>query len=113
MLPLPPITQNKFKRLQSLAFRLEAVFEAQEDMPRHGPAPAKLRGEMLRIGDALSRYFPPDSNFDRTELLRTKREPEMFDLFCATLEGIQAVNVLYRHMKSAQMDTYPRSPRHE
>jgi hypothetical protein len=109
--PLPPLSHNKAKRLAGLAGRLDRLFHALEELPRVGPPPAHLRGEALRIVNTLRPFLPASRDFPCTDHLRSAQTPVMFDLFVATLEGIGALNALYRHSKSLQETTYPRAPR--
>ncbi|HWA19540.1 MAG TPA: hypothetical protein VG757_11160 [Devosia sp.] len=107
--PLPPLSRNKAKQLTGLAGRLDRLFTALEDLPRVGPPPAHLRGEALRIVNALRLFFPARQAFPCTDYLGSAQTPVMFDLFVAVLEGIESLKSLYRQSKSFRAKTYPRA----
>lgn len=106
---LSPLSRSKSMQLFPLAARLNALFEAQEDLPRDGPVPAALRGEALRVFNGIDRLLPPGARLAAANRLRKSRRPEMFDLFRATLESIGTINALTRLPKIPPGGTCPRA----
>jgi hypothetical protein len=104
---LPYLSRHQHQRIAALAQRLGGVLDSLDTLPRRGPAPPALRGELRRIINALP-ALAPDLALTHEHHLARSHNPQMADVFVAALDTLAAFNTLAPQLKSSRIETYPR-----